>query len=100
MILALPKDLHDSLTSIVTRNVREWVDDGVELGLCDFYHHSRDPAFRVQAVKEKVLEASRDMEAYEFVYQTPSTVTYHFFFVAASEEELRDRLSVVQVMAL
>jgi len=68
--------------------------------LCDFYHHSRDPAFKKKAVLEQVFEASIGKNAYEFVYKTPSTVTYHFFFVAASEEDLRERLSVIQVMVL
>ena len=32
MILALPVDLYDSLTYIATRNISEWVKDGVRLG--------------------------------------------------------------------
>jgi len=101
-ILAFPKDLHDLLMPIITHHLSEWMQEGVNTGLCDFYLHSRDPAFRKQGVKEKMSEAciSTGKRVYEFVYQTPSTVTYHFFFLASSEDELRDRLSVVHVMTL
>lgn len=69
-------------------------------GLCDFHYLFSDPEFRKQAVREMVLEASDGKFAYEFVYRTPVVDrNYHFFFVVDSEEELRGRLAVLEVMS-
>lgn len=99
--LAVPEDVHVSLLGMIGSDLARWVSQAsVTEDLCDFYYRSTDPEFRKNAIREKILAASFASRSYEFVYQTPSGVTYHFFFVAGSEDALRGRLAVLEVMAL
>lgn len=98
--LAVPEDVYASLLAMATADLGRWVRRATSDGLCDFHYLSTDPEFMKQAVREKARAAASGSRAYEFVYSTPSGVTYHFLFVAPSEEDLRGRLAVLEIMAL
>lgn len=98
--LAVPEDVHVSLLAMASSDISRRVRKATSDGLCDFHYLSTDPEFKKRAVCEKAREVAGGSWTYEFVYLTPSGVTYHFLFVASSEEDLRGRLAVLEIMAL